>query len=118
MIATAMVRTCAKHPERAASTACRQCKAAVCPACAVVAAVGSFCSAECQVLFLALKETPERRAARRAGWGGQSVVVLACLFGLLLGIHGAARAGLKPARAVDVIGRLFEGLDKLKDERR
>lgn len=118
MIATAMTRTCAKHPDRPASTACRQCKAAVCPACAVVASVGSFCSAECQVLFRALQETPAQREARRAGWGGQLIVLLACLLGLMLAIHGAARAGLKPARSVDALGRLFEGLDTLKDKGR
>ena len=113
-----MTRACAKHPERTASTACRHCKAPVCPACAVVATIGSFCSPECQVVFRALQETPARRAERRAGWGGRVVVVLACLFGLLLAIHGAARAGVRPAASVDVIGRVFDGLDRLKEKGR
>lgn len=76
---------------------------------------GSWCSAECGVLFRALSaKPPDDPLMRRAGWAGKIVAVFSLLLVVMLGVHAAASRGVKPAKAIDVLGRLFEGLDMLK----
>jgi hypothetical protein len=113
---TAMAtRTCARHPDREAPTACFQCKTPVCAACTVMAPHGSFCSAECGVLYRAFREKPpEDPLLRKAGWAGKAVAAVFLVLVLFVAVHAAAERGFKPARAVDLLGRLFAGLDVLK----
>lgn len=109
---------CARHPERPGTADCRGCRMPLCAACAVVTPQGSWCSAECAVVHKALQTAPkEDPLLRRAGWAGRIAAVL--LLGLLglIGVHLAASKGWKAAKAVDVLGRFFEGLDNLKRNR-
>lgn len=110
-----MPAACAKHPERPCTAECRHCRAALCAACVVVTPQGSWCSAECGVVHKALGTKPkDDPLLRRAGWAGKIVSVFSLLLLVLLGVHWAASRGVKPAKAFDVLGRLFEGLDMLK----
>ena len=110
-----MAKPCANHPERPGTAECRQCRKAVCSSCAVVTAQGSWCSAECGVVHRALNAKPkEDPLLRRAGWAGKIIAVFSLLLVVLLGVHWAAGRGMKPAKAIDILGQLFEGLDMLK----
>lgn len=110
-----MPKTCANHPDRPGTTECRQCRKAVCASCAVLTPQGSWCSAECGVVYKALSAKPkDDPLARRAGWAGKLIAVFSLALIAMLGIHAAAARGVKPAKAVDLLGRLFEGLDMLK----
>jgi hypothetical protein len=106
---------CVRHPERPGTADCRGCRAAVCTACAVVTPQGSWCSAECAVVHKALQAKPaEDPLLRRAGWAGRIAAVLLLGLLVLIGVHLAASRGLRAAKAVDVLGRFFEGLGNLK----
>jgi hypothetical protein len=110
-----MARTCANHADREAPTACLQCRKFVCAACTFLAPHGSFCSAECGVLFRALREKPpEDPLFRQAGWALKAAAVFLALLLVLVGIHAVARRGSEAARRFDLLGRLFDGLDVLK----
>ena len=110
-----MPKACANHPDRPGTAECRQCRKPVCASCAVMTAQGSWCSAECGVVFRALSAKPkEDPLMRRAGWAGKIIAIFSLLLVALLAVHGAAARGLKPAKAIDILGQLFEGLDMLK----
>ncbi|HEX7901929.1 MAG TPA: B-box zinc finger protein [Planctomycetota bacterium] len=110
-----MAKACANHPERPGTAECRQCRKPVCAACVVVTAQGSWCSAECGVVHRALQTKPkEDPLMRRAGWAGKLIAIFSLLLLVLLGVHAAAARGVKPAKAIDILGQLFEGLDMLK----
>jgi hypothetical protein len=81
----------------------------------VVTPQGSWCSAECGVVHRALNAKPaEDPLMRRAGWAGKIIAVFSLLLLVMLAVHWAAARGVKPAKAIDVLGQLFEGLDMLK----
>ena len=110
-----MPKACANHPDRPGTAECRQCRKPVCASCAVMTAQGSWCSAECGVVHRALNATlKEDPLMRRAGWAGKLVVIFSLLLVVVLGVHWAAARGVKAAKAVDILGQLFEGLDMLK----
>jgi hypothetical protein len=80
-----------------------------------VTAQGSWCSAECGVVHKALRTAPrEDPLLRKAGWAGKLVGLFFGLLVVLIGVHLAASRGVKAAKAIDVLGRLFDGLDILK----
>jgi hypothetical protein len=110
-----VARTCANHAEREAPTACFQCRKPVCAACTTVAADGSFCSPECGVLWRALRERPGEDALfRKTGMALKGMAILLGVLVVLIGVHAAARRGSALAKRVDVLGRMFDGLDALK----
>ena|SRR5688572_30944823 len=110
-----MAKACANHPERPGTAECRQCRKPVCASCAVVTAQGSWCSAECGVVHRALATKPkEDPLMRRAGWAGKVIALFSLLLLALLAIHWAAARGVKPAKTLDILGQLFDGLDMLK----
>ena len=110
-----MPKACANHPDRPGTAECRQCRKPVCASCAVVTAQGSWCSAECGVVFRALSaKTKDDHLMRRAGWAGKLIGIFSLLLVVLLAVHWAAARGVKPAKAIDILGQLFEGLDMLK----
>jgi hypothetical protein len=65
-----------------------------------------------KALQLKPKEDP---LLRRAGWAGKIAAILLLVLLVLIAVHLAASRGLRPAKAIDVLGRLFEGLDFLKN---
>lgn len=110
-----MPKPCANHPDKPGTAECRQCRKPVCASCAVVTPQGSWCSAECGVVHRALSAKPkEDPLLRKAGWAGKIIAVFSLLLVVLLAVHWAASRGIKPAKAIDILGQLFEGLDMLK----
>ena len=110
-----MGRTCANHADREAPTACFQCRKPVCASCTTLAPHGSFCSAECGILFRALREKPpDDPLFRKAGWAVQFAAVALALLLVLAGVHALAGRGSETAKRFDLLGRLFDGLDILK----
>ena len=81
----------------------------------MVTAQGTWCSAECGVVFRALSvKLKEDPLMRRAGWAGKLIAIFSLLLLSLIAVHWAAGRGVKPAKAIDILGQLFEGLDMLK----
>ncbi len=113
-----MAKACAKHPERPGTADCRGCGVGLCASCAVLTPQGSWCSAECAVVHRALATKPkEDPLLRKAGWAGKIVGVFLAVLLVMIGIHAAAVRGVKAAKALDVLGRLFDSLEVLKTRR-
>jgi hypothetical protein len=109
-----MARACANHADREAPTACFQCRKPVCADCTTLAPHGSFCSAECGVLHRALREKPEEDPLfRKAGWALKAAAVFLGLLLFLAAVHAGSRR-FEGLRRIDLLGKLFDGLDVLK----
>jgi hypothetical protein len=110
-----MARTCLNHKDRPAATMCHQCHKPVCKACLLLTPEGSFCSSACGVLYGQFKE--RMRQGRPAGSSQLAMpIALALLLVVLLvgGVHFAARKGFRPAQSIDLLGRLFRGVESIR----
>lgn len=110
-----MAKTCVNHKDQPSATMCHQCHSPVCRACTTVTPHGSFCSSECSTLNRQYQEKL-RSGEIKAGSGGFALKLFLFLLlavGLLAGIHVAAVRGFKPARNVDLIGRMLQKAGEL-----
>ncbi len=110
-----MAKACLTHKDRPAVTMCHQCHRPVCKACLFVTPQGNFCSSPCSVLAREFKERikagPPPGSRRLAG----TIAVALLLVVLVVGaVHVAARKGFKPAQSVDLLGRLFKGVESIR----
>ena len=78
---------------------------------------GSFCSAECGVVWRALREKPaEDPVLRKAGRAAAVLGVFLAFLVALAAVHAAARRGSALAKRIDLLGRIFDGLHVLKKQ--
>lgn len=76
---------------------------------------GSFCSAECGVVWRALREKPaEDPGLRKAGRAAAVLGVLLAFVVALVAVHAAAGRGSLLAKRIDLLGRIFDGFHVLK----
>lgn len=95
---------------------CHQCHLPICRACTTVTPHGSFCSSGCSLLNRDFKERLKAGEVK-AGGGGVALKLFLFLFlavGTLAGIHVAAVKGFRPARNVDLVGRLLQKAESLR----
>jgi hypothetical protein len=110
-----LAKACINHKDRPSATMCHQCHVPVCPACTTVTPHGSFCSSECSLLNRDFMEKLRSGEVKKGGGFVLSLFVFLLLaVGVLAGIHVAAVKGIKPAKNVDMIGRLLEKAGELK----
>ncbi|HLY08597.1 MAG TPA: hypothetical protein VKW04_04725 [Planctomycetota bacterium] len=107
-----MPKSCLRHPEAPAATACHHCHSPICTPCSIVTPRGTFCSPECGVLF---RDFQERQAsAKDDGSYSKMTALIKMMVALLLvglgfvGINQAAEHGMPQLRRIDVIGRVLD----------
>ncbi len=71
---------CARHPETEKVGVCMRCQKNVCPACLVEVSWGSFCSAECSVVYKGFEPQPERSSRFALKVGVFAILVVAAVF--------------------------------------
>ena len=110
-----MAKKCINHPDQPSATMCHQCHVPVCRSCTTVTPHGSFCSSECSLLNRDFMEKLKSGEITRSGGLALKLFLFLLTAVILLGgIHMAAVKGIKPAKNIDLIGKLLEKAETLK----
>ena len=111
-----MAKACVNHTDQPSVVLCHQCHSPVCRSCTTVTPHGSFCSSECSLRNREFKEKLRSGEIKPAsgGFALKLFLFLLVVIGGMAGIHMAAVRGFKPARNVDLVGRLLEKAEALR----
>ena len=103
------VSTCIHHPDREATTRCKQCHKPLCKECRVVSAEGVFCSESCRKELVAFQERTKNIEQRKfiGKRGIPGLIKLLIFLGIIAAIAHFAFG-------IDILGTLKSWLSNLK----